>query len=41
MEQTKIATEAELDAIDEEMKAKIDAAVKFADESPEPPLDEL
>ena len=37
----KIATEAEFDAIDEEIKAQVDAAVKFADESPEPSVDEL
>jgi pyruvate dehydrogenase E1 component alpha subunit len=37
----KIATEAEFDAIDEEIKAQVDAAVKFADESPEPSLEEL
>jgi pyruvate dehydrogenase E1 component alpha subunit len=36
-----LATEAEFDAIDEEVKAQVDAAVKFADESPEPSLDEL
>ena len=33
--------EAEFDAIDAEVKATVDAAVKFADESPEPSLDEL
>ena len=37
----KIATEAEFEAIDEEVKAQVDAAVKFADESPEPDLAEL
>lgn len=37
----KVATEAELDAIDEEVKKEVDEAVKFADESPEPSLDEL
>jgi pyruvate dehydrogenase E1 component alpha subunit len=37
----KVASEAELDAIEEEIKAQVDAAVKFADESPEPSLDEL
>jgi pyruvate dehydrogenase E1 component alpha subunit len=37
----KAATEKELDAIDAEVKKEVDAAVKFADESPEPSLDEL
>ena len=37
----KLASEAELDAIDEEIKDRVDAAVKFADESPEPSLEEL
>jgi pyruvate dehydrogenase E1 component alpha subunit len=37
----KAASEADLDAIEEEIKAQVDAAVKFADESPEPSLDEL
>ncbi len=37
----KHATEAQLDAIDEEVKKECDDAVKFADESPEPSLDEL
>lgn len=32
----KIATEAELDAIDEKIKGQVDAAVKFAEESPFP-----
>ncbi|XXF75817.1 pyruvate dehydrogenase (acetyl-transferring) E1 component subunit alpha [Myxococcaceae bacterium GXIMD 01537] len=36
-----LATEAEFDAIDEEVKVLVDAAVKFADESPEPSLEEL
>jgi pyruvate dehydrogenase E1 component alpha subunit len=37
----KLAKEEEFDAIDEEVKAQVDAAVKFADESPEPSLEEL
>lgn len=37
----KLATDAEFEAIEEEVKAQVDAAVKFADESPEPELDEL
>jgi pyruvate dehydrogenase E1 component alpha subunit len=37
----KLAKEEEFDAIDEEVKAQVDAAVKFADESPEPDLAEL
>jgi pyruvate dehydrogenase E1 component alpha subunit len=37
----KASTEAELDAIDAEEKKRCDEAVKFADESPEPSLDEL
>jgi pyruvate dehydrogenase E1 component alpha subunit len=37
----KLAAEAEFEAIDEEIKAQVDAAVKFADESPEPSLEEL
>lgn len=36
-----LATAAEFEAIDEEIKARVDAAVKFADESPEPDLAEL
>jgi TPP-dependent pyruvate/acetoin dehydrogenase alpha subunit len=32
---------AALDAIDQEVSAVVDDAVKFADESPEPPLSEL
>ncbi|MGZ6029004.1 MAG: pyruvate dehydrogenase (acetyl-transferring) E1 component subunit alpha, partial [Myxococcaceae bacterium] len=31
----------EFEAIDADVKARIDAAVKYADESPEPSLDEL
>ncbi|MBI3186196.1 MAG: pyruvate dehydrogenase (acetyl-transferring) E1 component subunit alpha [Myxococcales bacterium] len=31
----------QLDAIDREERARVDAAVKFADQSPEPPLEEL
>ncbi|MGQ0508070.1 MAG: pyruvate dehydrogenase (acetyl-transferring) E1 component subunit alpha [Myxococcaceae bacterium] len=37
----KIATDADLDAIDAKVKEQVDAAVKFADESPEPSTDEL
>jgi pyruvate dehydrogenase E1 component alpha subunit len=37
----KKATDAELDAMDAEAKQVVDAAVKFADASPEPSLDEL
>jgi pyruvate dehydrogenase E1 component alpha subunit len=37
----KLAKEEEFDAIDEEIRAQVDAAVKFADESPEPSLEEL
>ena len=37
----KAANEQALDAIDAEAKQRVDAAVKFADESPEPSLDEL
>jgi len=37
----KLITEAEFDAVDGEVKAQVDAAVKFADESPEPSLEEL
>jgi len=40
VEQLKIP-ESEFEKIDAEVKATIDAAVKFADESPEPSLDEL
>jgi pyruvate dehydrogenase E1 component alpha subunit len=40
VEQMKIP-ESEFEAIDAEVKAKIDAAVKYAEESPEPSLDEL
>ncbi|HSP78617.1 MAG TPA: pyruvate dehydrogenase (acetyl-transferring) E1 component subunit alpha [Myxococcaceae bacterium] len=36
-----LATEAEFDAIDAEVKQIADAAVRFADASPEPSLDEL
>ena len=41
MLKAKSATEKELDAIEAEIKERVDAAVKFADESPEPSLDEL
>jgi pyruvate dehydrogenase E1 component alpha subunit len=37
----KIADEAGLEAIRAEVKAIVDESVRFADESPEPPLDEL
>lgn len=37
----KIAADSDLDAIENELKKVVDAAVKFADESPEPSLDEL
>ena len=37
----KIATEEQLDQIDEKVRVECDEAVKFADESPEPSLDEL
>ncbi len=37
----KYIAESELEAIDAEVKQIVDAAVKFADESPEPSLDEL
>jgi len=40
VEQLKIP-ESEFEKIDAEVKAQVDAAVKFADESPEPSLDEL
>jgi pyruvate dehydrogenase E1 component alpha subunit len=40
VEQLKIP-ESEFEKIDAEVKAHVDAAVKFADESPEPSLDEL
>jgi pyruvate dehydrogenase E1 component alpha subunit len=40
VEQMKIP-ESEFEAIDAEVKATVDAAVKFADQSPEPSLDEL
>ena len=40
VEQVKIP-ESEFEKIDAEVKAAVDAAVKFADESPEPSLDEL
>ncbi len=36
-----LATEAEFDALEAEVKATVDNAVKFADASPEPPLEEL
>lgn len=39
--QNKWATEAELDAIDEAAKKEVEEAVKFAEESPAPPVDEL
>jgi pyruvate dehydrogenase E1 component alpha subunit len=37
----KLATDAEFDVIDEEIKREVESAVKFADESPEPELAEL
>ena len=37
----KLAKEEEFDAIEEQVKAQVDEAVKFADESPEPDLEEL
>jgi pyruvate dehydrogenase E1 component alpha subunit len=37
----KVAAEADLDAIDNEVKHQVEEAVKFADASPEPSLDEL
>jgi pyruvate dehydrogenase E1 component alpha subunit len=37
----KVATEALLEVFDEEEKAMIDEAVKFAEESPEPPLEDI
>jgi pyruvate dehydrogenase E1 component alpha subunit len=37
----KLATEAQLDSIDEEVKKQCDEAVAFADQSPEPPMEEL
>jgi len=37
----KLAKEADFEAIEAEVKAQVDEAVKFADESPEPALDEL
>lgn len=37
----KIATEDELDAIDQQVEAETDAAVQFAESSPEPELEEL
>ncbi|WP_164017403.1 pyruvate dehydrogenase (acetyl-transferring) E1 component subunit alpha [Pyxidicoccus trucidator] len=37
----KLAVDSDFEAIDEEVKAQVDAAVKFADESPEPALEEL
>ena len=39
--ENKWATEAELDAIDEAVKAEVNEAVKFAEESPQAPVDEL
>ena len=37
----KIATEKELDTIDEQVEAEVQAAVQFAEDSPDPALDEL
>ena len=37
----KAAKDEQLDAIDVELKQQVEAAVKFADESPEPSVDEL
>ncbi len=36
LKQQKMATDADLQKIDDEVSAEVDAAVKFADESPEP-----
>jgi pyruvate dehydrogenase E1 component alpha subunit len=36
-----VATEAQLEAIDEEEKAVVEKAVEFADQSPEPPLEDV
>ncbi len=37
----KLAVDADFEAIENEVREQVDAAVKFADESPEPDLDEL
>jgi pyruvate dehydrogenase E1 component alpha subunit len=37
----KVATEKELDAIDEQVEEEVQAAVQFAESSPEPALEEL
>ena len=37
----KLAVDADFEAIENEVREQVDAAVKFADESPEPSLDEL
>jgi pyruvate dehydrogenase E1 component alpha subunit len=37
----KLAVDADFEAIEEQVKAQVDAAVKFADESPEPGVEEL
>ena len=39
--QAKIAADADFEAIEESVKHEVDEAVKFADESPEPPLEEI
>lgn len=39
--QKKVATEADLKAIKEEVDAEVDQVVKYAEESPNPPVDEL
>jgi pyruvate dehydrogenase E1 component alpha subunit len=39
--QGKLATDADLDAIEEEVKHQVDEAVKFAEQSPEPALEEI
>jgi pyruvate dehydrogenase E1 component alpha subunit len=41
MVDNKIATDGELDAIDQQVDAETEAAVQFAEASPEPELDEL
>jgi len=38
---TRAATEPQLDGIDEEVKKTIDDAISFADQSPEPPLEDI
>ena len=41
LEQAKVATEEEFREIRNQVEAEVDEVVKFADESPEPPVDEL